>query len=190
MWKLLPLLFANLRRRRVRTVLTIASVATAFLLFGLLEALRYGLLGGVEMAGADRLMTMHKVSFIQPLPRNYLNRIQGVEGVRAATALEWFGGTYQTERNQIPAQVADPETLFEKLRQLTTGQATILQLIYQRKNYESNTRDYEFSADSMHEHWQNGLEDTRRTMKRKDWLKMPPKNVGIVTHDVHRNFNV
>ena len=77
MLKFLPLLWANLRRRRIRTLLTIGSVAIAFLLFGLLEALRYALLGGVEMAGADRLMTMHKVSFIQPLPRSYLNRIRG-----------------------------------------------------------------------------------------------------------------
>ena len=67
-------------------------------------------------------------------------------------------------------------------------QATILQLIYQRKAYESNARDYEFSADSMHEHWQNGLEDTRRTLKRKDWLSIPPRGVGIVTHDVHRDY--
>ena len=67
-------------------------------------------------------------------------------------------------------------------------QATILQLIYQRKNYESNTRDYEFSADSMHEHWQSGLDDTRRTLTRKDWLSIPPQGVGIVTHDVHRDY--
>jgi NTE family protein len=67
-------------------------------------------------------------------------------------------------------------------------QATILQLIYQRKNYESNARDYEFSSDSMHEHWQNGLEDTRHTLTRKDWLSIPPRGVGIVTHDVHRDY--
>ena len=55
-------------------------------------------------------------------------------------------------------------------------QATILQLIYQQKSYEGNARDYEFSADSMHEHWKNGHEDTKRTLKRKDWLEMPPPN--------------
>ena len=65
-------------------------------------------------------------------------------------------------------------------------QITILQLIYQQKSYEGNARDYEFSADSMHEHWKNGYEDTLSTLKRKDWLKMPPKDIGIVTHDVHR----
>ncbi|HVZ27655.1 MAG TPA: patatin-like phospholipase family protein [Rhizomicrobium sp.] len=67
-------------------------------------------------------------------------------------------------------------------------QATILQMIYQRQVYESNARDYEFSADSMHEHWQAGLDDTRKTLSRKDWIAIPPKGVGIVTHDVHRDY--
>jgi NTE family protein len=65
--------------------------------------------------------------------------------------------------------------------------ATILQMIYQQKSYEGNARDYEFSPDSMHEHWKNGHEDTVRSLKRKDWLAMPPKHVGVVTHDVHRD---
>ena len=38
----------------------------------------------------------------------------------------------------------------------------------------------------MPEHWQSGLEDTRRTLKRRDWLQMPPPHVGVVIHDVHR----
>ena len=88
-----PLLVANLSRRRIRTLLTLASVAVAFLLFGLLEALRHALTGGVELTGADRLITMDKVSIIQMLPRSYLDRAASVEGVRAATALSWFGAT-------------------------------------------------------------------------------------------------
>ena len=111
MIQFLPLLFANLRRRRVRTVLTILSVATAFLLFGLMAALRNALFGGIEMAGADRLITTHKMSIIQGLPRSYLNRVAGIEGVRVATSFNWFGGYYIDERNQIISQTSDPETL-------------------------------------------------------------------------------
>jgi putative ABC transport system permease protein len=113
MWKFLPLLWANLRRRRVRTLLTIGSVAIAFLLYGMLEAFRHALLGGVEMAGADRLMTMHKVSFIQSLPRSYLNRIRGIDGVRVALSMGWFGGYYQNARNVIVVQVVDHETMLD-----------------------------------------------------------------------------
>ncbi len=63
---------------------------------------------------------------------------------------------------------------------------TILHLIYQQKAYEGHAKDYEFSADSMREHWQSGYEDTKRTLKRKQWLEMPPEGAGIVVHDVHR----
>ena len=111
MIQFLPLLFANLRRRRVRTLLTVLSVATAFLMFGLMAALRNALLGGVELAGADRLITTHKTSIIQGLPRSYLNRIAGTDGVRVATSFGWFGGYYIDERNQVITEVADPETM-------------------------------------------------------------------------------
>jgi Patatin phospholipase len=39
---------------------------------------------------------------------------------------------------------------------------------------------------SMREHWQSGYEDTKRALRRKDWLTMPPHGAGIVVHDVHR----
>src|SRR5262249_9681056 len=63
---------------------------------------------------------------------------------------------------------------------------TILQMIYQQKAYEGHAKDYEFSGTSMREHWQSGYEDTRRTLRRKDWLSMPPAGAGVVVHDVHR----
>ncbi|HVQ66422.1 MAG TPA: patatin-like phospholipase family protein [Bradyrhizobium sp.] len=63
---------------------------------------------------------------------------------------------------------------------------SILQMIYQQKAYEGDSKDHEFSATSMREHWQSGLEDTRRTLKRRDWLALPEQGMGIVVHDVHR----
>ena len=66
---------------------------------------------------------------------------------------------------------------------------TILQMIYQQKAYEGDSKDHEFSATSMREHWQSGLEDTRRTLKRRDWLALPEQGMGIVVHDVHREHD-
>ena len=63
---------------------------------------------------------------------------------------------------------------------------TILQMIYQQKAYEGDSKDHEFSATSMREHWQSGLEDTRRTLKHREWLTLPEPGMGIVVHDVHR----
>ena len=62
----------------------------------------------------------------------------------------------------------------------------ILHIIYQQKAYEGHAKDYEFSGTSMREHWQSGYEDTRRTLKRQEWLTMPAPGTGIVVHDVHR----
>jgi NTE family protein len=79
---------------------------------------------------------------------------------------------------------AEERAMREKLAHLSG--ITILQLIYQQKAYEGDSKDYDFSATSMREHWMSGLEDTRRTLKRREWLAMPPEGMGIVVHDVHR----
>src|SRR5690606_11968384 len=77
--KFLPLLWSNLQRKRLRTWLTLASIVAAFLLFGILQTMKAALTGGAELAGADRLITMNKVTFIQPLPESHLTRVRGIE---------------------------------------------------------------------------------------------------------------
>jgi len=111
--KYLPLLWSNLQRKRLRTWLTLASIVVAFLLFGILQTLRAALTGGADLAGADRLLTMNKVTFIQPLPESYLTRIRGVEGVKSATPYSWFGGVFQDDRNQVFTFAVDPESFLE-----------------------------------------------------------------------------
>lgn len=111
--KFLPLLWANLRRKPLRSGLTVASIVVAFLLFGLLQTVNSALTGSSGLAGVDRMMTMHKVSIIMSLPQSYLNRIRSVDGVIAATSQDWFGGVYQDDRNQIAAIAVDPETFLQ-----------------------------------------------------------------------------
>lgn len=108
--KFLPLLFANLRRKRVRTAFTLLSILVAFLLFGYLGAIRQAFSMGVDMTGADRLLTIHKVSLIQPLPESYQERVKGIAGVIDATHASWFGGIYQDPKNFFAqmAVVAEP----------------------------------------------------------------------------------
>lgn len=113
MLKYFPLLWANLGRKRLRTSLTLASIIIAFLLFGLMQTLRVAMTGSPELAGIDRLITMHKTSFVQSLPLAYLNRIKGVDGVVVASSQDWFGGVYQEDRNQIAAFAVEAPTFFE-----------------------------------------------------------------------------
>lgn len=110
MFKWLPFVFSNLRRRPLRVVFTLGSIIIAFLLFGLMQALSNGLAGSINLAGADRLMTLNKISVIQPIPYAYLQRIRATPGVKYAVPFSWIGGMYKDERQQQPVQATDPES--------------------------------------------------------------------------------
>lgn len=63
---------------------------------------------------------------------------------------------------------------------------TIIHLIYQSKFYEEQSKDYEFGLSAMRAHWQSGLEGIRRTLADPHRLDAPLRDIGIVTHDIHR----
>ena len=110
--KFLPLVWRNLMRRKIRTILTMLSIFMAFLLFGVLMAMRAAFSMGVELAGADRLMTIHKVSLIQLLPKSYGERIRADR--RASPTSRTRTGsaaTTRSRRNFIANMAVDPETL-------------------------------------------------------------------------------
>ena len=100
--RFVPLLLSNLRRRPLRTAFTLGSIVIAFLMFGLLGALGNAFSAGIEIAGQDRLLVMHKVSMIQPLPVSYRARIRRIDGVAAVSSATWFGGVYQDPKNFFP----------------------------------------------------------------------------------------
>lgn len=109
MIRFLPLVARNLGRRKTRTVFTVLSILVAFFLFGLLGAIRAGFEMGAEIVGADRLITIHKVSLIQPLPVRYGDRIRSVDGVVEVAHGTWFGGVYQDPRNFFAQVAVDAE---------------------------------------------------------------------------------
>ena len=109
----LPLVLSNLRRRPLRTAFTLGSIVVAFLLFGVLGAITRAFSAGAELAGADRLLVIHKVSLVQPLPESYRARIRQVDGVRRVSSATWFGGVYQDDRNQLPTFPVDDEVYLD-----------------------------------------------------------------------------
>jgi putative ABC transport system permease protein len=111
MFQWLPLVWANLRRRKLRLVFTFLSITLAFLMFGLLDALRTSLSGAVNLAGADRLMCMSKINITVSLPRNYFEKVRAVPGVRAVAPFNWFGGIYKDGKQQIQVLPTDPDQL-------------------------------------------------------------------------------
>ena len=104
----LPLLWAQLFRKKTRTVLTVLSVLVAFLLFGLLEAVQVAFESGADSADAKRLLTTARYSIIEPLPMSYAPRIERVAGVVGVAYADWFGAKYQNESNAFAVFAVDP----------------------------------------------------------------------------------
>lgn len=108
--KYLPLLFKNILRKKTRLVLTIGSFAIALFLFGILALVNNSFNGALNnMAGVDRLMIQNRVSIIQPVPQAYKDKIAQVEHVKLVTYANWFGATYQDEKNFFPQYAIDEE---------------------------------------------------------------------------------
>ncbi|MGE0208780.1 MAG: ABC transporter permease [Lysobacteraceae bacterium] len=100
--KFLHLIWAQLFRSRTRTALTLLSVVTAFLLFGLLDSVRVAFNSGGSVDGANRLIVSSRLSITQTLPIRLLRQIEGIPGVQKTTYAMWFGGIYQDLRNFFP----------------------------------------------------------------------------------------
>jgi len=89
------LLLLNLRRKPVRTLLTVFGVGIALFLFCFLETVLASFNAGVNMSDASRLVVQHKESIIFELPMAYRSRIEQVEGVTGAAIASWFGALSQ-----------------------------------------------------------------------------------------------
>jgi putative ABC transport system permease protein len=111
--KFIHLVWSNLTRKKLRTSLTLLSIVVAFLLFGVLSAIQQALVGGVELAGADRLIVRQKVSLINLLPVSYEARMNRIPGVDFATHQTWFGGIYQDPKNFFMQNPVDPENFLK-----------------------------------------------------------------------------
>ena len=61
---------------------------------------------------------------------------------------------------------------------------TVVHLIYRSKNYESSSKDYDFSHVAMVEHWESGVRDVHLSMRHKDWLEKPQSGETMVTYDL------
>lgn len=100
--KYFHLIFASLFRKKTRTVLTMLSIFSAFLLFGLLTAVSVLFTSsGSGAAGNNRLVSQARTSFTVSLPMSMLPEIEAIPGVKAVSWRQWFGAVYQDPKNQV-----------------------------------------------------------------------------------------
>ncbi|OEC94832.1 FtsX-like permease family protein [Rhizobium sp. YK2] len=107
----LDLLRKSMRRKPLRTILLMVSVATAFLIYGLTTSFIDGSQGS-SAASEDILGVMSAAGRAQPLPMSYLNRIAAAPGVAAVGYMSRLRGFATVEKNIIAVSAADPARLY------------------------------------------------------------------------------
>jgi len=99
------LVWANLRRNKKRTILTMLSVMVAFFLFGVLRSVTTTLDAATEVGSEGRLIASSASGITFPLPEAHASRLATIEGVNGVSWASWFGAYYQ-DPNDFFAQFA------------------------------------------------------------------------------------
>ena len=111
---LISLSARNALRNRFRSTLTILGVAVTIVAFVMLRTVVWAYTIAAEVAAKDRLVTRHKVTFVLPLPKRYVDIVREEPGVTKATWANWFGGKDPKNDKEFFATLAvDPETFFD-----------------------------------------------------------------------------
>jgi NTE family protein len=85
---------------------------------------------------------------------------------------------------KLPVELkSDPDVVFlnEAAEENTI---TVVHLIYKSKNFETSSKDYDFSQYAMHEHWKAGERDVYLSMRHPEWLERPQNGETMVTYDL------
>ncbi len=109
----LKLVFKNIFRVKLRTSLTIIGLVIAIVAFGLLQTVVDAWYAGSNSASASRMVTRNSISLVFSMPIYYRERIKAVEGVKAVTISNWFGGIYKEPQNFFPQFAVDHENFFD-----------------------------------------------------------------------------
>jgi putative ABC transport system permease protein len=105
--KFLPLIWAGIWRRPGRALLTLVSMVSAFVLFGVLQGFSGGLGQLVSSAHADLLLVQSQVSEIDPLPVASEADLARVPGVSHVAKIVFMGGPFRDPNEFMPAVAVD-----------------------------------------------------------------------------------
>lgn len=111
-----PLILKNILRNRRRSALTVLSVAASFCLLGVLMSMYHMFFFSAPESGQElRLVVRNRISITNSMPASYEQRIRQVQGVRAITVFQYFGGAYKDSRdmkNYFARFGVEPEKFF------------------------------------------------------------------------------
>jgi putative ABC transport system permease protein len=80
----------------------------------------------------NRLYTVSRISYVEPLPLSYTQQIEGVPGVDQVAFFDWFGGYFQDQKNQVQSYAADPQRMFNVYKEWQIPKEQLEQMKRQR----------------------------------------------------------
>ena len=113
--KYLPLLWAGIWRSPVRTILTVMSIAVAFLLFGVLHGVTSGFDGALAKLSDTRLRVTNRANLFEVMPIAYKSSIAHVPGVRAISYFTIFVGYFQDPKNGFSIAAVDVDSWLDAI---------------------------------------------------------------------------
>ncbi len=85
---------------------------------------------------------------------------------------------------KLPPEFANDPDLQQLLHVDTPASVTIVHLIHRRKRFHTQSKDYEFSRQTVREHWQAGREDVLRSLQDARWCNRHRPGGGIRVFDL------
>jgi NTE family protein len=132
------------------------------------------------------------------LPTNVIDAQERVKDIQFSSRTRTITNIQAQEQRQrrmlreilelIPPELRDRHPASRAAAQQATARCvSVIQLIYQDKEWDGLSKDYEFGAVTMRSHWDSGLTDINRTLEHPHWLERPDGDDPFVTHDIHRH---
>lgn len=103
--KYLPLVWAAIRRKPTRAILTLLSVVVAFTLFGMMIGMNATIAAVEEAARADRIFVNPR--FNNPLPISLERQLAAIPGVAQVGTVGFIAGYHQEKKNNVFVMVVD-----------------------------------------------------------------------------------
>lgn len=129
----MKLLFKNGFRQPIRSFLITLGMLVAISAFGLLRTVVEAWYAGVDAASSTRLVSRSAISLVFTLPIHYAGKIRQVEGVRAVSWANWFGGIYQEPKNFFPQFAIDAEAYLKQYPEFKLSDSQYKAFVLDRK---------------------------------------------------------
>jgi putative ABC transport system permease protein len=127
--KYFGLIWAGLWRKKIRTILTLFSIVTAFFLFGTLQGVNLGISSSLDrLTDTTRLRVSNRVNLNEPLPLAHVSTIARLPGVAAVTPVIALVATYQRPSNVMVAAAVDMDAWYKAYPEFRTSQAQLREM--------------------------------------------------------------